>query len=213
MKSVKVLLDKHEPAIQKIARNWGWTLFFGVSFFVIGMIAIMVPYSSAQAIGLVLGCLLVIAAIVNFVCIFKSENTSDVLGYITLCVLYSASGAIILISADYGLNILTLLLSFLFILEGITKVLVSIRGREFIKQWGWFCSSGILSVALGAFILWGFPWSSFWAIGMFFGVNMMATGAALIIVAISSKQFLVKEGPLEKSETSSTEPEDKRLAG
>jgi uncharacterized membrane protein HdeD (DUF308 family) len=69
-----------------------------------------------------------------------------------------------------------------FVLEGVSKIIVSFRYRS-AAGWKWMLASGMLSLILGLLIWNQWPVSGTRAVGVLVGVNLLGTGLALITLA------------------------------
>ena len=54
-------------------------------------------------------------------------------------------------------------------------------------QWGWMLVSGIVDLILAAIIFAGLPGTAAWALGLLVGIDMLFGGAALIAMALASR--------------------------
>ena len=83
---------------------------------------------------------------------------------------------------------LTLVLIAFFIVEGIVSIMYAIEHRnQLTGQWGWMILSGIIDLILAAIIFAGLPGTAVWALGLLVGINMLFGGAALIAMALASR--------------------------
>jgi uncharacterized membrane protein HdeD (DUF308 family) len=63
-------------------------------------------------------------------------------------------------------------------------------------SWGWLLASGIADIVLAGLIIYFWPQSASWTLGLIVGVNLITTGLAILMTAIevskvgkSLKQF------------------------
>ena len=83
---------------------------------------------------------------------------------------------------------LTLVLIAFFVVEGIVSIMYAIEHRnQLTGQWGWMLLSGIIDLILAAIIFAGLPGTAVWALGLLVGINMLFGGAALIAMALASR--------------------------
>jgi len=110
-----------------------------------------------------------------------SQCVTDTL-YGALGVIAALAGIAVVMHPILGLAFLTLLLATYFVAEGVWKIIASFRYRPN-AGWGWLLGSGLLSLVLGWLIWSQWPISGLWAVGVLVGVNLLATGAALVTLA------------------------------
>ena len=86
----------------------------------------------------------------------------------------------------FGLTMLTLVLAFFFVIEGIWKIVISFSYRP-AQGWIAMLISGILGFLLG-FIIWRqWPISGRWAVGVLIGVDLLMTGISMVALAMTIK--------------------------
>ena len=97
-------------------------------------------------------------------------------------------GVVLLFWPISGTISLTLVLIAFFIVEGIVSIMYAIEHRnQLTGQWGWMLLSGIIDLILAAIIFAGLPGTAVWALGLLVGINMLFGGAALIAMALASR--------------------------
>ena len=89
----------------------------------------------------------------------------------------------------FGLAFLTLLLVGYFVVEGVSKIVVSFRYRP-AAGWTWLLASGVLSLLFGWLIWSQWPVSGMWAVGVLVGLNLLGTGLALVTLASTLNKTL-----------------------
>ena len=67
------------------------------------------------------------------------------------------------------------------------KIILAIRVEK-LPQRGWVTFSGILSLVLAIYIGSQFPTSALWVIGMLFGIEMMFSGWAFVMIAMAARR-------------------------
>ena len=86
---------------------------------------------------------------------------------------------------------ITLVLTAFFIVEGVSQIVASLSYREvFPDSWGWMLASGIADLILAALIIKGWPSTATWALGLIVGINLITSGAAIIMVALAGRTLV-----------------------
>jgi uncharacterized membrane protein HdeD (DUF308 family) len=151
----------------------------GMVLIVIGAIALILPMAVALAIELILGWIILIAGMTQIIHAFRSKGSSRFWWESGIGILYCLVAFSLLVNPIQGLITLTFLLSFLFITEGIFKIILAIQLRP-AATWPWLLVSGLLSCALGLFILSNISGNAGWILGIMVGINFVFAGWALL---------------------------------
>jgi uncharacterized membrane protein HdeD (DUF308 family) len=86
---------------------------------------------------------------------------------------------------------LTLVLISFFTAEGIFQVFAAIRYREaFPHSWGWLLMSGLADLILAAMLIWGWPSTAVWALGLIAGLSLITSGLAIVMVAAAARKMV-----------------------
>ena len=86
-------------------------------------------------------------------------------------IIYIVVGILMLIYPLTGILTLTLLIGIFFLLEGIAKIAVSFELKP-ATNWGWLLFSGIIALIMSAIILFGWPGTSLWVLGLLVGITL-----------------------------------------
>lgn len=172
--------------LKAVSERWGWFMALGIALIVLGVIAIGTPFASGIAVELLVGWLLVISGVAHGVHAFKATGWRG--GILqTLCgLLYLGVGLIMIVNPVAGLLALTATILVYFVLSGIFKILLAIRVEK-LPQRGWITVSGILSLVLAIYIGAQFPTSALWIIGVLFGIEMIFSGWAFVMMALAAR--------------------------
>jgi len=94
-------------------------------------------------------------------------------------------GLMLIIKVVQGIMALTLVLSAIFIAEGIFGIILAfgLRGKN--PAWVWVLLNAIIALVLGGMLLAKFPSDSDWAIGLLFGINAVFVGVSMIMFSAS----------------------------
>ncbi|WP_458207552.1 HdeD family acid-resistance protein [Haladaptatus sp. NG-SE-30] len=152
---------------------------------VIGVLAILSPFVAGVSLSILLGALLVVGALVHVARAF-SGGWKRFIGQGFLAVIYAIAGISLMANPVVGLTTLTILLvAFLFV-EGIVEIVMGFQARGE-RGWAGLVVSGVLALLIAGLIWVGFPSSALWAVGLLFGVNLLATGVSMMFMARGSR--------------------------
>ncbi|WP_127107223.1 HdeD family acid-resistance protein [Pararhodobacter zhoushanensis] len=81
-----------------------------------------------------------------------------------------------------GIAALTVVMMLSFLMEGILSILYGLRSSAQVSTWEWLVFSGLCSFAAGLVILFGWPWTAGWTLGLVMGLNFLSTGLSLFML-------------------------------
>lgn len=160
----------------------------GIVLIVLGGLAIACPAVAGTAVVTVIGLMLSFAGIVQFLYGMRGAGWRDKLIPLILGTLTTLGGVAVLARPAVGLGALALVLAIYFVVEGTWKIVTSFSYRP-ASGWLAMLASGVLALILGWLIWRQWPLSGLWAVGVLVGVNLVATGAALVALSITIRRL------------------------
>jgi uncharacterized membrane protein HdeD (DUF308 family) len=174
------------PTVQAaVAENRTWFLILGILLIVLGVIAVAFPLLTTIAAKIFLGWLFLIGGIVQIFHAFSTRGWSAFFFDLLIGVLYLVAGAWLAFFPLTGIFTLTILLAFMFIVQGALEAGMAFHMRPH-QGWGWMLVAGIVAAAAGVLILANLPSSALWAIGLLVGINLMMSGWAHVFLALAA---------------------------
>jgi len=165
------------------------SLAFGAVLMVLGVFAILAPMFTGIAVTVLVGLLLAGAGVVQTIFAFQAESFGKGALRFLFGGLGVAAGLIMLFMPDRGLGALTILLAAFFVASGIVDIALAFKARPE-EGWGWMLFSGIMAVALGAFIMAGWPVSGVWAVGIYVGIRILVQAWILMALGRTGQEAL-----------------------
>lgn len=164
--------------LEQVRKSWGWFLIFGILLTALGAMCIVKAQTATTFSILALGWVLVIGGVFWLVNAFWALNWHGFFLYLLNAIIRGVTGYLLIRHPDAGAAGVTMLLAALFIVGGLFRA----AGASAIKfpRWGWTVVSGIISVALGVFLLTTWPTATTYFIGIAIGVDLIFDGAALV---------------------------------
>jgi len=164
-----------------------WPVVMGVLMILLGMAAIGSPFVAGTAWTILLGGIVLVGGIAELAHAFFAANwKAGILKFIG-GVLALILGVLILTRPVAGLAFITLMLAIYFVIDGIFKIVLSLKLRP-LPGWGWMLFSGIITLILGG-LIWGeWPLSGVWAVGVLLGLRILFAGWAMIFVGMGASQ-------------------------
>jgi len=162
-----------------------WSIVWGVSLIVLGMLAVGSPLLAAVAVNAAIAWLIVLAGVVHVILAFhahSSHSSGSVIWKVLVGLAYVCFGAYLIAHPLLGVASLTLVLASLFLVEGIFNLVLFFRARS-IQGSTWVLIDGIVTLGLGLMIYLQWPSSSAWAVGTLVGVSMIVSGVSTVMVS------------------------------
>lgn len=179
--------DVPQAGLAAVTRDSGRTLVgVGIVLSILGLLAIVFPFYTGLSLSILLGALLVVGAFLHVANAFSAPGWIGSVVQAVLAVVYVIAGIALLANPTVGLVTLTLLVLAYFVVEGVALIGMGIALRSE-RNWVWSVLSGGLSLVLAALIWLGLPSSAAWAVGLLFGVNLMSTGIAMVMLGWGSR--------------------------
>ena len=185
-------LGEGQRAIDETIRNyWGLFLVHGVVLMILGVLAVIWPQISTVAADIYIGWLFLFGGIVGLVTMFWAPGVPGFLWSLLTAALSLIVGVLLLWHPVEGVVSLTLALIALFIVEGIFQIAAAIRYRDALPDsWGWMVMSGIADLVLAGLIISGWPGTASWALGLIVGVNLISSGLAITMAALTGRSLV-----------------------
>lgn len=185
MSSVDSSLSDMQRAM-KDALHTHWKLFIlhGAVMIILGVLAVVAPVVATVAIDLFVGWLFLLSGGVGLVAMFSANDVPAFLWSLLTSALSIVVGVLLVWKPVEGAVSLTLVLTALFVAEGLFQIVTSIAYRAVIPgSWGWMLVSGIVDLALAAIIIAGWPMTATWTLGLLVGINLITSGWAIVTTA------------------------------
>lgn len=200
------MIDQAAPEVgaPKVARrplpahNWGWFLFRGILALVLGVLAVIFPFSAVVVFALVFAAFAFIDGIVLLVSgIRGATHHSEHWGALIVAGLIGiAVGVIYLLwpmlsTITYAFVTLALLAAWA-VSTGALQIAAAIRLRREIEGEWLMALTGIISLILGIAILafmWWVPGASIVSVGWVIGAYALVNGFALVMLALRLRRI------------------------
>lgn len=165
-----------------LRRNWGWLLGLGIALIILGVIGLgMTPLLSIAS-AIWFGALMFVAGILMLIEGFRHGGWKSLIWHSLIGLLYIGVGVITFFNPLAATVSLTLVVGAMLVATGILRIIIAFQTRP-LPAWIWVLVSGLLSLALGAMIMYQWPGSSAWVLGTFLAVELIFEGWACIALA------------------------------
>lgn len=172
-------------ALVKQGSKWG--IVWGVLLVVLGMLAIAEPFLAAIALATFIAWLLIFVGIVHVVLAFHAHTGTSLGWKLLIGLAYIFIGGYLLFRPVVGVATLTLMLAFLFLVEGVLDFMLWWKSRSADGAF-WILVDSLITLVLGGMIYVGWPSSSVWAIGTLVGISMIISGVTRVMLSMAVRQ-------------------------
>jgi uncharacterized membrane protein HdeD (DUF308 family) len=170
--------DIFVAGFEQVRKSWGWFLVFGILLMVLGGLCIGKAQTATTFSILALGWILAISGVMWLVNAVWAFSWQGFFLYLLNAIIRGVCGYLLIRHPDAGAAGVTMLLAALFIVGGLFRT----AGASVIKfpRWGWTAFAGLVSVALGVYLLAIWPAANTFFVGMVIGIDLIFDGAALV---------------------------------
>jgi len=169
------------------------SILWSILLIVFGLVAIASPIASSIGSAIVIGWLVFIGGLVEFIHAFQSKGIGHIVWKLLVAVFFLAVGAYLIAHPALGLAGLTLALAVFFYAEGVVDIIAWFSTRKSGGS-GWMLLNGIVTMFLG-FMIWSrWPATSLWFLGTLVGISMLMAGTTRLMMALAVRKLLRDPG-------------------
>lgn len=168
-------------SVNRVVGNSWLTAILAVLELVLGFVMLSFPMLLGTAAVWVAGVALVVIGLVHLWHVLTRAGQriwSLVSGFI-----YTIAGIAMVVLPIASLSVITLILGMALLVGGILRLTVAITLR---KEQGsaWRFFNAVVSIILGAMVVWSWPESSLWLVGTIIAVEMIFSGWSLLFISL-----------------------------
>ena len=179
--------------IAAIQKNSKLTTLSGIVLLIAGFLAVTSPLYAGLSITIMVGAMLAVSGIGQCIVAFKAGAFGRAVIIFLVGVAMLLVGLYLLQQPVTGLAKLTIILMAYLIATGLAEIAMAFQVRP-AAGWQSVLANGIVTLILGILLWRQFPLSGAWAIGVLFGIKMMFSGLALILITKGAKQLAGSQG-------------------
>jgi uncharacterized membrane protein HdeD (DUF308 family) len=164
----------------------GWIIALGIALIIFGVIALGSVVAATIATVFYVGIMMLFGAAAEIIMAWRAQSWSKFFLWAILGVLYAVAGILTLNDPLLAATVLTLLLGASLVATGAMRIYLSLQMREE-TPWRWVLLSGAITTLLGLIILFHWPTSSLYTLGIFLGVDLIFSGIGWFSIGMALK--------------------------
>ena len=165
----------------------GWIIAFAIIAMLAGVIALGSVVTTTASAVFIVGIMLLVAGFAEIVTAFSAKGWGRFFFWLVLGALYVFAGLDCLFNPFRAATILTLMLGIVLMVAGILRIFLATQMRHG-TPWGWVVFSGILTFLIGLMIVAQWPYSSFYVLGIFLGVDLIMIGSTWLAMGLALRR-------------------------
>lgn len=174
--------------------RWGWLLGLGLLSLILGTVGLGMDVLMTVASVRLFGVLLLVGGGLQFVNAFQCSGWASKLWHLLIALLYIAAGIVCIEDPLGASGFLTLGVAGILMGVGLVRIIMGLQHRGH-QGWLWILLAGVLAVALGLMIVFQWPSSALWVIGLFVSIELIFNGWSLVFVALAARSAAQREQP------------------
>ena len=179
--------DPLAEGMRHLRKGSGWIIFFGIVALLAGIVALSSVVMATASAVFIVGVMMILGGVAEIIASFGARGWGRFLFWLLLGILYIFAGVICLQNPFQAATLLTLMLGAALIGTGLLRIFLATQMRQG-TPWGWVVASGILSFLLGLMIVAHWPYSSFYVLGIFLGIDLIFIGSTWLAVGLALRK-------------------------
>ncbi|MDF6046290.1 DUF308 domain-containing protein [Streptomyces sp. JH14] len=201
-----------DPAVQgrELRRSFGRLALLGALLVVAGLVGLVYTGAATLTSMILFGWLLLIGGVVGLLHAVESRGTNYFWLGVVVAALNIAAGVVVIRHPHGTAEALTMFAALLFLTGGLFRLVGSVVVRG--PQMGWTLLQGAFGLLLGLLVLFDWPHSSLYVLGLFFSLALLFDGLGLIAIGVGGRRIvsLVSEQTVTGEPTGKPSEEDQK---
>jgi len=174
-------------ALMSIHSHWKLFLLQGILMLLLGLLAVALPNISTFEIEQLVGWLFILGGLIRTASLIRKHHLPAFWWSLSSSVIAMVLGVFLVRSPMQGVSTLAIVMTILFVIEGVATVFVALEFRPYLRNWLWTLFGGVVTLMLAGLIWEGWPNTATWVIGLYVGINMIFLGTSLIFTAVAAR--------------------------
>ncbi|MFF1649421.1 HdeD family acid-resistance protein [Streptomyces sp. NPDC058240] len=179
-----------DPATEgrRLSRSFGWLALLGTLLVVAGLVGLVYTGVATLTSMILFGWLLLIGGIVGLLHAIDSRGSDYFWLGVVVAALNIAAGVVVIRHPHGTAEALTMFAALLFLTGGVFRLVGSVVVRG--PQFGWTLLQGAFGLLLGLLVLFDWPHSSLYVLGLFFSLALLFDGLGLIAMGVGGRRIV-----------------------
>ncbi|MEU7516256.1 DUF308 domain-containing protein [Streptomyces sp. NPDC042898] len=173
---------------KRLNRSFSWLAVLGVVLVIGGVVGLVYTGLATLTSMLLFGWLLLIGGAVGLLQAIQSRGTSYFWLAVVVAALNIAAGVVVIRHPEGSAEALTMFAALLFLTGGLFRLVGSVVVRG--PQFGWTLLQGAFGLLLGLLVLFDWPESSRYVLGVFFSLALLFDGLGLIAIGVGGRRIV-----------------------
>lgn len=159
----------------------------GIALTILGALLLVTPAAAGDAVIRLVAVVLTVTGVAHMLQSLRAASVAQKAVSIVLGAIVAGVGILVWFNPELGSGFLTALLMIFFAVNGLWKIVTSLRFRPRARWW-WLLLSGLISLLLAA-LLWNqWPVAGAWVVAVFVGIDLLVTGIPMIVLALGRRK-------------------------
>ncbi|MFJ8853821.1 HdeD family acid-resistance protein [Streptomyces sp. NPDC102437] len=179
-----------DPATEgrRLSRSFGWLALLGTLLVVAGLVGLVYTGVATLTSMILFGWLLLIGGVVGLLHAIDSRGSDYFWLGVVVAALNIAAGIVVIRHPHGTAEALTMFAALLFLTGGVFRLVGSVVVRG--PQFGWTLLQGAFGLLLGLLVLFDWPHSSLYVLGLFFSLALLFDGLGLIAMGVGGRRIV-----------------------
>ncbi|MFD6531427.1 HdeD family acid-resistance protein [Streptomyces sp. NPDC060184] len=173
---------------RKLNRGFAVLVVLGILLAVAGVVGLVHTAVATLTSMLLFGWLLLIGGVVGLAHAVQSRGSNFFWLAVVVAALNIAAGVVVIHDPYGSAEALTMFAALLFLTGGVFRLVGSVVVRG--PQFGWTLLQGAFGLLLGLLVLFDWPHSSRYVLGLFFSLSLLFDGLGLIAIGVGGRQVV-----------------------
>jgi uncharacterized membrane protein HdeD (DUF308 family) len=162
-------------------------IWLSILLIALGIAAIAAPLVSTIVTETWIAFILISAGAAKVIHTFRTREQGGFIWKLLISILYVATGIMLIVNPLSGVVTLTLLLGSFLLTEGVFETILAFRVRPQ-QNWLSVLVNGVVTLALGAIVVFQWPGDSPWLLGTAVGASVVSTGVSRLMLSLNRSQ-------------------------
>ncbi|KQX50876.1 MULTISPECIES: DUF308 domain-containing protein [unclassified Streptomyces] len=173
---------------KRLSRSFSWLAVLGALLVLGGIVGLIYTGVATLTSMLLFGWLLLIGGVVGLLQAIQSRGTNYFWLAAVVAALNIAAGVVVIRHPQGSAEALTMFAALLFLTGGLFRLVGSVVVRG--PQFGWTLLQGAFGLLLGLLVLFDWPHSSLYVLGVFFSLALLFDGLGLIAIGVGGRRIV-----------------------